>query len=183
MKTFYNSFELLVKDYLEICSFIDPDDRNLSAFSHRTYECFFRSATEFENVSKFLLAKHGSRKAPKDMNISDYSTLDGTYQWSAYSVGLKHWIGGTKFITPFFDWRTPGASLQWYQAYNHVKHDRTANFNEASFENLTLALAGLFLVLFREFGHGFFNPYRAMSTGGSIGGEVIVDGSIFSVKQ
>lgn len=51
-------------------------------------------------------------------------------------------------LTPFAGWNTdqPSQSLVFWDAYNHVKHDRIAHFCKASLHNVICALAALFLL-------------------------------------
>ena len=183
--SFYIAYSLLVKDFLRLCEFIAPHDSNLDTFSHRTYEFLLRVCTEFENLSKFVLAEKGHTKKG-NMDIGDYRKLEGYFGLSQQEAGLLFWTPSKKFVTPFADWAHPNNALRWYQDYNKVKHNREAEFPRGSFENLVLSLSGLFLCVHARFGRSFFNPYRpGVVSGGSSGGgytETLLDNSIFSVR-
>ena len=183
------AYSLLVEDYLKICEFIEPADRNLDAYSHRIYELFLRVCTEFESVSKNILISYQYAKAiskPDELSIIDYNNLysDSSMLGSRLSanVGLLYWNGGVKFVRPFGDW-VSNSPLAWYRAYNEVKHSRETNFDKASFENLTLALSGVFLLLNAKNGWAFFQPYSKLKSSGSApGGGQTCQGSVFSIR-
>ena len=180
------SYSLLTKDYQELLDFVYPIDANEGTYSHRIYEIYLRTATEFENVCKQQLVLDGYNKKPKDMKIGDYQTLDNKLNLSSLEVGLLFWNPVIKHIKPFGDWKT-GAELKWYSDYNKVKHNRAENFEKANFLNLTMGLAGLFLVSYKLFGRSFFNQYQTMisSSGKSSGGvtETFFPNSPFSVRK
>lgn len=179
------SYSLLIKDYNELLDFVYPTDSNETTYSHRIYELFLRTATEFENFSKQKLIADKYGKKPSLMNIEDYKTLDIKLGLSSLEVGLLYWNPSKKYVKPFDDWRT-GYTLNWYSDYNKVKHNRTDNFDKANLGNLTLGLAGLFLVSYKLFGISFFNRFqtRVSSGGTSFGGktETVLPNSVFSVR-
>jgi hypothetical protein len=62
------------------------------------------------------------------------------------------WGEKGEHLQPFATWQgvpsyTP---LDWWQAYNDVKHDRLANRRKATLRNAAYALAGLFLGILRS---------------------------------
>jgi len=182
-----NSYSLIQKDYLEILEYIEPTDSNLKTFSHRIYELFLRTATEFENICKEKLFDDGYKKDLKEMNISDFKILYETLSLGKYEIGLKYWNPEKKYIKPFSSWDDSDGSLAWYKSYNNVKHNRILSFKEANLENLTMGFAGLFLIFYRLYGHKFFNPYSSHVTGSGRGlpdGFIhIINNSVFDIKE
>ena len=49
------AYQILENDLKTIFEFIEPNDDNCKSYSHRTYELFLRSATEFETNCKRIL--------------------------------------------------------------------------------------------------------------------------------
>lgn len=179
----------MVKDFQSLLEFIHPIDDNLKAFSHRTYELFLRTSTEFENVCKYKLLNESYPKKVEEMAIGDYKTLNSKLKLDEAEIGLLFWdsSSGTKYIKPFGDWAM-GDPLKWYASYNKVKHNRSTEFKKANFENLIYALSGLSLMNFKVFGHSFFTSYHqnsgAVSSSTTSGySETICAGSIFSFKE
>ncbi len=182
-----NSYSLIKKDYLDILEYIEPTDSNLKTFSHRIYELLLRTATEFENICKEILINDGNTKKPDNMNIKDFKILYKQLSLDKSEIGLKFWNPKKKYINPFADWSNSCNHLGWYKAYNCVKHNRIRYFNEANLDNLTLGLAGIFLIFYKLFKDKFFNPYEvSVSSGGrSSSKETVsyIDNSIFDIKE
>jgi len=150
---YIGSYRLLVEDLSRLCSFIHPSDDNLPAYSHRVYELFLRACTEFESVCKDLLRAQGFKKRG-NWTVREYYRLNASLKLSEREVGLLFWHPETKYMAPFAEWAR-GPSLGWYRDYNLVKHNRSAQFKRASFQNALLATAGLFAVLAARFDYYF----------------------------
>lgn len=186
----YFAYKLIEDDYLSICKYVEAADANLAVYSHKIYELYLRICTEFESVCKELLINEKYPKAvsnPDNLNIKDYEWLFSASKSIgkarlSQQVGLQFWQPQIKFVQPYYDWIN-GQNLGWYSSYNNVKHNRSTQFSSASFENLTISLAGLFLLLQISKGWSFFQPYRA---GRIVGGSSVTgssaDGCIFTVK-
>jgi len=50
-------------------------------------------------------------------------------------------------VSPLQDWGAAHPQLDWYRAYNDVKHNRAGQFPKASFRNVRDAIAAIFAVL------------------------------------
>lgn len=155
---YINSFNLLTKDYLLIHEYIDPSDSNLHTYSHRNYELLLRLCTEFENLCKEKIIEKGCTKQKEKLKINDFKVLDSLYNLSNIELGLLYWNTKNKFVRPFVDWGHGKNTLQWYDAYNKVKHNRIENFSMANLENITNALSGLFLLCYKIFGLKLTQP-------------------------
>lgn len=127
--------------------FVEPTDANINSFSHRIYELFLRTCTEFESVCKELLVDLGSTKNPSDMNIHDYKALETSFPLETVEIGVLTWRPDIKYLKPFQNWSTENPPLQWYSEYNKVKHNRNTEFSRANLSNLVQATGGLFAIL------------------------------------
>ncbi len=58
-------------------------------------------------------------------------------------------------ICPFTNWNSsnPTTSLEWYDNYNKVKHDREVSFHYGKLESCIDSLCGLLVVLASKYGH------------------------------
>jgi len=117
-KSYETAFRLIISDFKEILNFIEPVDANLKIYSHRIYELFLRTCTEFESICKDMLVEQEYKKTPSSYNIKDYKTLFNPK--SFFKVGLLYWHPDSLIIEPFKEWNTQ-YSLFWYQSYNSVK--------------------------------------------------------------
>lgn len=143
---------IIIRDLYEIFDYIEPCDANKNAYSHRVYELFLRAATEFESNCKGILRDNGYSKPEKDMNICDYFKIAEVAKLSEYRVLFVRWNSPREF-KPFEVWNSNTyTSLQWYQSYNSVKHNRFKHFEEANLANLMNAVAGLLCILHAQYG-------------------------------
>ncbi|MBW4511551.1 MAG: hypothetical protein KME64_34360 [Scytonematopsis contorta HA4267-MV1] len=143
---YLNAFELIFKDYLEITQYIEPSNHNFKTFSHRVYALYLRACTEFESVCKEVLQlKH--RLPTGNPNITHYIQAEPDLGLEDRDVGFHFWHPKKLYIEPFKLWTTSKPPLPWYKSYNNVKHNRASHFAEANFENLTYAVAGVFLIM------------------------------------
>ncbi len=164
--TLVRAYHIIEKDLIELLDYIEPHDENLKTYSHKTYELLLRASTEFETNCKSILSDNKYKKTDRQeneiegRNIQDYEKINKASKLSEYVVYCDIWQPNIKNIQPFKDWGVTNKKLGWYQAYNHVKHDRSSKFTEASLENLMNSVAGLFVILFSQFYICVFNPYQ-----------------------
>lgn len=144
--------QLIIRDLYELFNYVEPNDVNLRTYSHRLYELLLRTATEFDANCKGVLDANGYVKpGGANLNITDYFKLEAVCHLSGYKVSFERWPNHV--FKPFEAWSAGTfAPLPWYQGYNHVKHNRFAHFNEANFENVMNAIAGLLCILHAQIG-------------------------------
>lgn len=143
---------LIIRDLYELFNYVEPNDVNLNTYSHRLYELLLRTATEFETNCKGILDSNGYvRPGGGNLNIMDYFKIENVAHLSGYEVTFERWPNHV--FKPFEVWNTGVfVSLPWYQGYNHVKHNRFANFPEANLNNVMNAIAGLLCILHAQIG-------------------------------
>ena len=106
------------------------------------------AASEFEIMSKALC----SAKGVKTKRIGDISeTILGVFpKIIDFEVSTPFWIN-----TPLHDWNTTHIDngknvkvegLDWWFAYNSIKHDEKESMKNATLENAVLALASLYII-------------------------------------
>lgn len=152
MESLVTTAHLIIRDLYEVFDYIEPNDANLSVFSHRLYELFLRAATEFETNCKGILKANGYNKNWDNMYITDYCKIASVAKLPKYKVAFKRWATSREF-KPFSIWeKNSNGSLVWYQNYNHVKHNRYKNFSKANFDNVMNAISGLLCILHAQIG-------------------------------
>jgi len=175
------AYKIIEDDLKKIFESIEPSNQNGKVYSHRLYELFLRCATEFETNSKRILSANGYRKK-KHFNIEDYHKINYATRLSEYKLRLNIWYPKEKIFTPLKEW-SKGHSLKWYQDYNSVKHDRSGNFQKASFINVINAASGVLAILFSQFDTYAFNPYNdQLSFQATDDNYLYTDTSLFSIK-
>ena len=174
---------LIEQDLKRIFDYISPNTINNSAFSHRIYELLLRTCTEFENNARAILQSNGySMKSNLKIN-RDYFKINQALKLDGYEVRLNIWDSSPLSIAPFSAWNTTTYQpLQWYQNYNSVKHNRSANFHLANLETLIQAISGLFIILYSQFECKAFNPYGSISMINDDRIFLSVSGGLFEIK-
>lgn len=149
-----------------IFNYIEPAEKNKGVFSHELYTLLLRACTEVEANLRAILLANGKTEPVKTkangdsytihFTMKDYREVEESSLLSKYTVELPFWrkedgtISSLE-LTPFAAFQGDD-ELPWYAAYNTVKHNREANFEEASLENCINAVAGILVVLYSQFG-------------------------------
>jgi hypothetical protein len=178
--TLIRAYHAIEKDLRQVFDFIEPDDRNLNTFSTRLYEIFLRASTEFESNCKLILSENGySRK--RDLDMRDYKKIEQATRLSEYQIQLTIWANKPRLLEPLLLW-SKGGSLDWYQKYNCVKHDRSRKFHLANLENTVEAVAALFIILFAQFNFLTFSAHELVALYNDWNGWLAHQNSIFWIK-
>lgn len=153
MKPFLSSgaaaFRLLLRDYATFLEYVHADDSNSKTYSHRAYELLLRACTEFESIAKGEAIEAGIVSATDYSNITTLSPLINNLDLQGIEVVAPEWQPSALVMAPLAGWDSTPHGLNWYRSYNSVKHNRAERFSDATLENVTLALAALFLLLVR----------------------------------
>ena len=152
MGSLLNTALLIIRDLYELFNYVEPNDVNLNTYSHRLYELLLRTSTEFEANCKGILDSNGYVKpGGGNLNITDYFKIENAARLSGYKVTFERW--SNHVFKPFDVWNSSVfAPIPWYQGYNHFKHYRYANFQEANLNNVMNAIAGLLCILHAQIG-------------------------------
>lgn len=179
---YIRAFELIQKDLLTLFEYIDPSWRNPNTFSFRTFELLLRTCTEIEaNFKSIFRANIYSRVG--NLNITDYVKIDATHFLSQYEVKMPYWHGERgRLRQPFKSWLNGTHVLDWYQAYNHAKHDRAKNLKEASFKNLVDAVSGLAVLIAAQYYTNDFSSVDFLIAEGDGDGFETAVGDYFLIK-
>ena len=152
MQSSITATHLIIRDLYDIFNYIEPHDDNKKTFSHRIYELFLRTVTEFESNCRGILKANDYTSNIKKLKIKDYFKISHVARLSEYKVSFERWIPYREY-KPFAVWENVEyVPLSWYQSYNKIKHNRFINFSEANLENLMNAIAGLLCILHAQYG-------------------------------
>jgi hypothetical protein len=124
---------LLIERLEDLFLYIYPDSAGLSTYGHKSRELLILACTEVENSWKYYMNKVYGIASAKRYTTNDYVKLNE----KLYLKDFQFIIGAYPAIPtvrPFGGWNNtaPTISLNWYDAYNKTKHDRDANFSEAT---------------------------------------------------
>jgi len=145
----------LIGQLEQICRVIHPTPKNDEAFGHEIRNILILACTEVEAQWKGILKANGVTKEFTTTN--DYIKLANPMKLDEYKVDLTYypWLPP---IAPFEGWKPggfPTKDLRWYHAYNQVKHDREANFEQATLGHALYAITGCFVMLCAQYGWDF----------------------------
>lgn len=178
---YVRTFLLLQKDFMNLLDYIEPADTNESCYSHRIHELLLRTCVEVEANCKAILVENGySKKAAKDLNMTDYRLVQHSHRLSEYKVRVPSWRGNNSVRHPFDAWsHSPPKQLSWYADYNATKHDRHSEFSRATFGALVDALCGLAALMYGQFLNEDFGPQNYLTTESPWGSGDCVAGGFF----
>src|SRR5690606_11574118 len=149
---------------------IQPHQNNYGTYSHRIFELFLRTCSEFEANCKQILLMNNYTKNNKSIEessdiyrIEDYYKINSACKLHEYIVKID--IGSELLVIKSYvvwnieksfkkskdDKELKYKSLNWYDDYNKVKHDRVNCFKLANLENLLKSISGLQTILFAQF--------------------------------
>lgn len=129
------------------------DDGKLSngkTFSNEFYKILFRTASEFENVGKMICSDIEGKNC-NDYNmpkisegiLNKYPNIITTYLLTPTGKSLKpleHWRITGQGSSPRYD------GIEWWRAYNDLKHGRCGNIEKANFQNCFDAVSSLLVL-------------------------------------
>lgn len=136
MRLAEQSLRLLIDKLDELFLFIEPSESCMNAYSHKTRELLILACTEVENTWASYMSLANYTNPSGRFSTRDYVKLLDKLHLRDYQFKLKSYKELSAF-RPFKDWNdlSPTVSLQWYDAYNKTKHDRTNNFSVATLRN------------------------------------------------
>ena len=157
VRAYYNIYEAMES----VFKVVEPTQQNLAVYGHRIREILIVSCTEVEYLLKqFLL----DNKYPKKNGLSTKHYIEALpiLRLNEYSVVLRMHPELGKF-SPFKNWEknAPTASLDWYESYNSVKHNRGDNFNQATLRSLINSVAAVHILLQSMYGRQIFETMHS----------------------
>ena len=146
-------------DYLlTIFKNVEPSRENNAAFGHRSRELLILACTEIESGWRAVLEQNSAVKK-RQYSTADYVKVLEPLRLTDWTVYLTDYPNMEAFA-PFKNWSQsrPTQSLEWYAAYNLVKHHREAEFARANLSNVLNAMAALYVMQIAQWGPGTYHP-------------------------
>lgn len=141
-------YKILEEKIINLFKYIEPNIENCETYSYEISSLLVSVCIEVENCFKQVICYNSNAKGR--LNIKHYRQLDPLLKLSRYEfkfIPSPEWI-----FKPFDAWRNGKVTLEWYKAYNAVKHDRSSNLAIATLEHLLNAFAGLYALHLSMFG-------------------------------
>lgn len=142
----------LTRQLDRICQTIHPSTDTFDSYGHDIRNLIILACTEVEMHWRGILVANGVPNGR--LNTSNYVALQAAMYLGEYAVSFPSfpWLSP---IRPFERWGTTGQPTQelpWYDAYNHVKHNRESAFPRASLLAAFEAVSACAIMLCAEFG-------------------------------
>lgn len=124
---------------------IQPSDKHLCVYSLSLREVIIDSCTEVENQWKKIMRANGYEK--ERLTTNDYVKLKEFINLDFILI-LKDRQIEYKF-KPYSNWSKsePTRSIEWYDVYNSIKHNRTSSISKATLRNAIYSFGALFILL------------------------------------
>lgn len=147
---------------------VEPSETNFESYGHKIRELLILACTEVEYLLLRILMENGYPKK-KTYNTTDYIQCLPILKLNEYKVILGQYPN-LKIFQPFFNWNTqsPTQTLEWYDAYNSVKHNRGGSLKNANFKNLLDAIAAIHILLEAQYGKNIFHKWTQYKNAKSV---------------
>lgn len=149
-------------------NYIEPSEKNLSAYGHKIRELLILACTEVECLLVKTLTENGYKKK-KRYDTNDYVNCKDVLGLDKFEVMLIQYPN-LKVFKPFHGWNSANStqSLPWYNAYNAVKHDRSGNITNANLEHLLDAISAIHILLESQYSKNIFDRWNSLTEDRSI---------------
>jgi hypothetical protein len=135
-----------------ICRVVYPAPESLAAYGDEIRELLILACTEVEAAWRAILRANGASQ--DRLTTRDYVALQPAMRLSEYAVSFPHFPELAP-VSPFEGWRAtsaPTQDLDWYDAYNAVKHGREENFARATLKNALGAVSASVVMVCAQVG-------------------------------
>lgn len=148
-------YNILQKNLDNVFNIIEPSKNNKNVFGLELRNIILLSAMEVEVHWQKLLKNNGYEKIK--LTTNDYVKLQEFINFNFNFKLNYHPDFGT--ITPFIGWNAekPTNSLEWYETYNKIKHDRGTNLNMASLQQAITSVSAVLTLLYIRYGQKNIN--------------------------
>jgi len=159
---YIRKLEILYSRLEKIFEYVEPCENNKNTYSVQISSLLLDVCTTIEANFKAILEKN-DYKMNSNLSIKNYFLVEKSHHLSSYKIKIPFWKPGKNIKRlhwedegliriPFKNWENNTyVPLDWYQAYNKVKHNMIDNFNKATLNNLVDAFCGLVVLLAAQF--------------------------------
>lgn len=142
---------IIAEDMLvDFLRFIPYCSEHMSVWSPMLVTIILESCSQLDSLWKYQ-AKQSRFVTKQNLTIKDYFTYFGS---RVSSKEVVFWGEEAQLIQPYANWVDVSAykseyyaSLNWWDAYNDLKHNRFLNRTQATLHNAVQSLAGLFVAI------------------------------------
>lgn len=159
---YIRKLEILYSRLEKIFEYVEPCENNKNTYSVQISSLMLDVCTTIEANFKAILEKN-DYKMNSNLSIKNYFLVEKSHHLSSYKIKIPfwkpgksikrlHWEDEGSIRIPFKNWENNTyVPLDWYQAYNKVKHNMINNFDKATLNNLVDAFCGLVIIISAQF--------------------------------
>jgi hypothetical protein len=145
-RTVVSSFEAAETSLAKVLEIVPYCAEHRKVWSPLLATILIDTCSQLDSLWRHVACVRG--KKPATLTMSDYRARFGPSGADRLNTRFVVFWGDDQglAVAPFREWGTK-QTLGWWTAYNAVKHDRLRNRTEATIQNATYALAGLFIAI------------------------------------
>lgn len=143
--------EIILDDMAEVFKVVAPHSKQRSVYGHAIRNIIILACTELDARMQSILANNGVEPIGKYFEMKDYFKLKEVLKLNEYELSFYRYCDLGTF-SPFSTWGND-EQLYWYQAYNHIKHNREKHFAEAKLFNAINAIMAYAIILIAQYGY------------------------------
>lgn len=138
----WNYYLTLEADLENTSRYVEPTQKDVYSFEF--LKIIMLVCSEIETVFKYLcnILSDGKKF---DANILGYKSIILS-RFPKIETAQVYIARANEHVIPFENWSSE--KLQWWDAYQDIKHNRGTAFAEATYWNAAQALAGLYILIF-----------------------------------
>jgi hypothetical protein len=142
---------LLTRKLEVICQTVQPSEKTLDVYGHEIRNLLILAATEVEMHWRGILTANGQQALRFSSN--QYVKLIEALKLLDYTITFRD-FPDLQPVRPFAGWSKadPTKSLQWYDAYHGVKHNREGEFERGTLRYVFDAVSACIALLVAQFG-------------------------------
>ena len=143
--------EIILDDMAEVFKVVAPHHNQFSVYGHAIRNIIILACTELDARMQSILANNGVAPNGNYFVMKDYFKLKEALKLDEYNLSFYRY-GDLGTFSPFSTWEND-EQLYWYQAYNHIKHNREKHFAEAKLFNAINAIMAYAIILIAQYGY------------------------------
>lgn len=150
---YIRQLEIIFEELTNIFKVIEPSSDNMNVYGNALRNIIILSCTEIDAMLRNIMKSNGYEKKNDNYSTNDYIKLKEILKIDDYVLSLNFFDSLGSF-SPFKEWnkQSPTTSIQWYDAYNKIKHNRDHNFAHANLRNAINSVIAFAIILMAQYG-------------------------------
>lgn len=143
--------EIILSDMSEVFKVVAPHSDQFSVYGHAIRNIIILACTELDARMQSILQSNGVKPEGKYFEMKDYYKLKEALKLNEYELSFYRY-GDLGSFSPFLTWESD-EQLYWYQAYNHIKHNREKHFADAKLFYAINSIMAYTIIIIAQYGY------------------------------